>query len=243
MDEQGIVLGVASGPPAQVVRWRLAAPANVLGAVKVDEMFPFPDIVELREMILAGQVGMIGEIQAQHLGIPPDDPLLGPYLALAAELDVPVAIHSGLGAPNTPFECCPEFRASLGNPLLLESVLIRHPGLRVNLMHAGYPYLDQTIALMVVYPNVYADIGAISWGVIPRAEFHRYLHALVTAGLGDRLMFGSDQMYWPEAIEWAIEGVSSASFLSEEQRRDIFYNNAARFLRLSEEEIARHHRK
>jgi hypothetical protein len=30
-------------------------------------------------------------------------------------------------------------------------------------------------------------------------------------------------------------------FLSEEQKRDIFCNNAARFLRLSEEEIARHH--
>jgi uncharacterized protein len=34
-----------------------------------------------------------------------------------------------------------------------------------------------------------------------------------------------------------------APFLSREQKRDILYNNAARFLRLSEEEIARHHGK
>ena len=32
----------------------------------------------------------------------------------------------------------------------------------------------------------------------------------------------------------------SAPFLSEEQKRDIFYNNAARFLRLTEQEIAKH---
>ena len=241
MEIHGIVLGVASGAPADVERWRLAGPDRVLAAIKLDEVSPFPDVAELRASIRQGRVSAIGEIQAQHLGLAPDDATLGPYFALAAELDVPVSIHSGLGAPNTPFECCPEFRSSLGDPLLLEPVLIRHPGLRVNLMHAGYPYLDRTIALMAVYPNVYADLGAISWGVIPRAEFHRYLAALITAGLGERLMFGSDQMYWPEVIEWAIEGVDSAPFLSESQKRDILYNNAARFLRLDEEEVARHH--
>jgi len=49
-------------------------------------------------------------------------------------------------------------------------------------------------------------------------------------------MFGSDQMRWPEAIGMAIEGIESASFLSQEQKRDIFYDNAARFLRLKETE-------
>jgi hypothetical protein len=71
--------------------------------------------------------------------------------------------------------------------------------------------------------------------------FHRYLRSLVEAGLAKRLMFGSDQMTWPETIGLAIEAIESADFLTPEQRRDIFYNNAARFLRLSEQEIARHH--
>jgi hypothetical protein len=35
--------------------------------------------------------------------------------------------------------------------------------------------------------------------------------------------------------------VESAPFLSPDQKRDIFYYNAARFLRLSEDEVARHH--
>jgi hypothetical protein len=64
-----------------------------------------------------------------------------------------------------------------------------------------------------------------------RAEFHDYLHALVRGGNGDRLMFGSDQMRWPEAIGMAIEGVASAPFLSAAQKRAIFFDNAVRFFR------------
>jgi len=69
------------------------------------------------------------------------------------------------------------------------------------------------------------------------------LKRLVDAGFGKRIMFGSDQMAWPGTIEVAIANVESASFLTAEQKRDIFYNNAARFLRLSPEQIQKHHRR
>lgn len=81
---------------------------------------------------------------------------------------------------------------------------------------------------------------AITW-IIPRSAFHRYLQGLVDAGLGKRLMFGFDQMQWPETIDLAVEAIESAEFLSADQKRDIFYNNAARFLRLSDAQIAEHH--
>jgi hypothetical protein len=55
------------------------------------------------------------------------------------------------------------------------------------------------------------------------------------------MTFGSDQMIWPGIIEPSIEAIEQAPFLTQAQKRDIFYNNAARFLRLSKEEIARHH--
>ena len=54
-------------------------------------------------------------------------------------------------------------------------------------------------------------------------------------------MFGSDQMNWPEAIDDAVREVATPPMLTPEQKRDILYNNAARFLRLSDSEIARHH--
>ncbi|MEK6375287.1 MAG: amidohydrolase family protein [Acidobacteriota bacterium] len=69
---------------------------------------------------------------------------------------------------------------------------------------------------------------------LPRAEFHRYLQRIVEAGFGKRVMFGSDQMNWPKAIDYAIESITTAPFLTEEQKRDILYNNAALFLRLND---------
>jgi predicted TIM-barrel fold metal-dependent hydrolase len=99
-------------------------------------------------------------------------------------------------------------------------------------MHAGYPYIQETIAIMHMYPQVYADLGVIDWNR-SREEFHDYLRVLMNAGLGKQVMFGSDQMVWPDAIGLAVEGIESASFLTEEQKRDIFYNNAVRFFRLN----------
>ena len=70
---------------------------------------------------------------------------------------------------------------------------------------------------------------------------NRYLERIVEAGFGNRVMFGSDQMVWPGVIERSIASIDDAAFLGAELKRDIFYNNAARFLRLSEERIAAHH--
>ena len=49
-------------------------------------------------------------------------------------------------------------------------------------------------------------------------------------------------MGWPSAIDDAFHAVDSADFLTDEEKADIFYRNAARFLDLSDEEIARHWR-
>jgi len=43
-------------------------------------------------------------------------------------------------------------------------------------------------------------------------------------------------MIWPQTIDLAIQTIQSADFLSDEQKRDIFYNNAVRFLRLDEKQ-------
>ena len=50
------------------------------------------------------------------------------------------------------------------------------------------------------------------------------------AGFGKRILWGSDQMVWPRAIDVAIETIEKAPFLTGEEKRDIFYNNAVRFL-------------
>jgi predicted TIM-barrel fold metal-dependent hydrolase len=126
---------------------------------------------------------------------------------------------------------CPAFERAPGARFLLEDVLVRHRTLRVFVENSGYPFLDDMIAMMYQYPQLYGDLSTITW-VIPRPAFHRYVEALVRAGLGKRLMFGSDQMRWPEKIGKAIEAIEEADYLTEDQKRDILFNNASRFLRL-----------
>ncbi|MGH7629801.1 MAG: amidohydrolase family protein [Gemmatimonadales bacterium] len=89
-------------------------------------------------------------------------------------------------------------------------------------------------------PQVYVDVGGIVFG-LPRAEFYRYLQRIVEAGFGKRVMVGSDQMGWPGVIERALRAIESAPFLSDTQKRDLRYHNAARFLRWSEAERAKQH--
>ncbi len=118
---------------------------------------------------------------------------------------------------------------------------MRHPKLRDYLMHAGYPPLDDRRAVLFPHPQLYVDIGPIVY-TEPCQVFYRYLQGIIVAGYGDRVMLGSDQMIWRGIIEASIDGIQDAQFPSKDQKRDILYNNAARFLRLSEAEIARHHR-
>ncbi len=235
MDRYNIVKGFLSGSELDLVyEWGEAAPDRFIAAPFVVE--PGELSVEmLREEYEQGRLAGMGEIGSQLVGIPPNDPKLAAYFELAAEFDVPVLIHTeGIGP------ALPGFRTAAGSPLLLEDVLVRHRDLKVFVENAGYPFLDEMTAMMYQYPNLYGDLSTITW-VIPRPAFHRYVEALVGAGLAERLMFGSDQMRWPEKIGEAVEAIEEADYINEEQKRDILYNNAARFLGLSEEEVRRHH--
>jgi len=232
LERYNIVKAIVSGPPEAVSEWREAAPDRIMVGAWVDETSPLPDLAKIRGEMQAGRVHILGELILQMRGMAPSDPRLEPYYALAEEMDIPVGIHTGVGPSGTPYDpCCPNFRVTLGNPALVEEVLIRHPRLRIFLMHGGWPYLQETKAILSVYPQVYVDLATINW-IIPREEFHGYLRELMRAGFGKRLLFGSDQMVWPEAIGMAVEGIESAAFLTQEEKRDIFYNNAVRFLKL-----------
>jgi len=160
---------------------------------------------------------------------------------LAEELDIPVGLHLGEGpAGGAHVTGYGGFKVALTSPFQVEEVILRHPKLRLYVMHFGSPLIEQMIAVLYSHPQVYVDIAQNNWG-FPRAHFYRQLRMLVEAGFAKRIMFGSDQMIWPETIRIAVETIEQADFLSERQKRDIFYNNAARFLRLSEQQIAAQH--
>jgi predicted TIM-barrel fold metal-dependent hydrolase len=240
MERYNIVKAIVSGPLAIVEQWRTTAPARVLASPlfgRPDVDFsgrPMPALADLRGLFTNGRLSAIGEVVAQYEGLSPSDPTLDPYFALAEDLDVPVGIHTGTSFPGTPYQGSPRFRVALGNPLLLEDLLVRHPKLRIFIAHGGEPWRRETIALMQMYPQVYMDVGTV-WlaASFNKEAIDAWFREMLNNGLGKRIMFGTDQMRWPETIGMAIDVIKSTPSLTDPQRRDILYNNAARFLRLS----------
>lgn len=239
--ERHNVYGVLSGSPERVAEWRRAAPGRFyagLGFLLGTERAP--TVEGLRELHGSGQLDVLAEIVNQYAGIRPDDPRMDPYWALMESLDIPVGIHIGPGPPGVIYLGSEGYRARLHSPLTLEEVLVKFPKLRVYIMHAGYPMVEDLLALMHTHPQVYAEVGVIVFTLSNRA-FYRFLERIFDEGFGQRIMFGSDQMVWPETIDYGIRIIKEAPFLSADEKRDVLYNNAARFLRLTEDEIARHH--
>lgn len=226
MDRYNIVKGFLSDLDLDQLReWSEAAPGRFILSPFIHEPSK-ADQSGIRKGLETKRLAGIGEIGSQLVGIAPNDSSLEPYFALADEFGVPVLIHTeGIGPP------LPGFRSAAGSPLMLEEVMVRHPKVRIFVENSGYPYLDEMIAMMYQYPQLYGDVSTITW-LIPRSAFYDYLQRLIQAGLGKRLMFGSDQMRWPEMIGKGIEAIEEADFLTYEQRRDILYNNAARFLKM-----------
>lgn len=240
--ERRNIIGVLSGTPERVQQWIAASPGRFLPGLGFSIGGQNERSVEaLRTLHDDGQLSVLAEITNQYAGIEPNDERMEPYWALMAELDVPVGIHIGNGPPGVIYLGSPNYRARMHSPLSLEDVLVKYPKLRVYIMHAGYPMLDDLLALLYAHPQVYVDIGIIVH-TVPRPAFYGFLQGIVDAGFADRVMFGSDQMVWPGTIERGLAVIEEAPFLSDNAKRDILYNNAARFLRFSKEDIAEHHK-
>lgn len=243
MRRHKVVLGAVSGVSEKSAsEWHSKAPEMIVRGIELREPADFMEEETFKSNIQNENLDMLGEVGAQYFGLSPSDPEFYPFYKIAEEEGIPVGIHTGASFPGTPFRCCPKFRLALGNPMLLEDMLIEFPKLKVFMMHAGGagPYSEYTLMMMFMYPQLYTDISIINWmpGMEPVLE--AFMRQAKQMRMLDRILFGTDQMVWHDAIGIAIERVNSLEFLSLEEKADIFYNNAASFLELDEAEINEH---
>ncbi len=234
LNKYNVVTAISSGTLSRNADFATKDSGRFLSALEFPDHQnnPLPDTATFRKLAVEKKFVAFGELGLQYEGETLSDPKYDSYLAICEQTGIPVLLHTGEAAPNTPYmPCCSKFTINSGRPLLIEPVLIKYPKLKVMLMHAGFPFLDETKAILNVYPQVSVDIAVIDWA-IPRQEFYSYLQSLLIAGFANRIMYGSDQMIWEDAIETSINTVEKAPFLSSKQKEDIFYNNAVKFFGL-----------
>jgi len=233
MKKYNIVVGVVTDGQT----WKTESDDRILVArnnIPVDD---------LRVLIEKKDVKVIAEVAPFYGNMKADDESLDPLFKLAYDTETPIGVHILPGGPNNGIHLMPQMlggmRAKNASPLQLESILIKYPGIKLYIMHGGWPYVDDVKALMYMHSNLYVDIAVLNW-VLPKEECYNFIKSLMDAGFSDRIMYGTDQMGWPIVIEKGIETIQSADFLSLQHKEDIFYNNAARFLEFPDEVIKRH---
>ncbi|WP_235299367.1 amidohydrolase family protein [Portibacter marinus] len=238
LDKFNIVKAVVSGNPESVEEWAAKDSTDrVIRGILIFSPDDYGmDSVKFEQMVIDKKIEVFGEVGAYYSGTTLSDSIWQPYLRICEKYDIPVAVHTGGGDPGGTYSWAPKARLKLGDPYLIEDVLVNYPKLRIYLMHnGGEEWHEHTLRLMAYYPQLYTDIAVMLW-VEPNTQrtVTEFLKNAKHAGYLDRVMFGSDQMVWPYAIEKSIHFLNSLDFLTEQDKEGIFYDNAVRFLRLKE---------
>ena len=244
-DKNNIVLALAGGPAELLNSWSSFDDRYWVGPIfpcsqLVEQDQPcdkeFYNYQELEELYSSVPFKILGESMFNYYGIPPTDSRLEPYWRFAAVKKLPVGVHADSGPPTVDENERPNYRPDYANPKLLIPILEKYPDLRIYLMHYGGEYSDESIKLMKKYPQIYCDMSAISL-FAPKFIWEPKIKKLIEEGLGDRIMFGSD---YSGTIRQNIEIVYQLDWLTDSQKRAIYYDNAAKFLNLDETKINEH---
>jgi uncharacterized protein len=116
-----------------------------------------------------------------------EDHLLRECVARASDYGLPIKLHCGYYAGKGPL---PLGRIRQ-NAADLCPLLDDFPAAKFVLMHIGYPYQDEYIALAKHYPNVFIDL-CWAWIVSPGVAVRFVKESLVTAPSNKLLLFGGD---------------------------------------------------
>lgn len=157
-----------------------------------------------------------------------DEKLCYPVYEKAQELGITILIHMGF-----------DFNPALlkyARPILLDDVATAFPRLKIICAHAGYPWVEETAVLLLKHKNFYTDISFIET-FCPESRYQQIIKYLVDTfpQAIDHIVFGSDFPAGPNPQEinlfkTGLDRVRNLDFLSEEEKKKILGENAARML-------------
>lgn len=97
---------------------------------------------------------------------------------IAAELNIPVQIHTGLG------------KLEKSNAIHLKKLIEYNPATRFSLFHCGYPWMDDILGLLHNYRNVYPDLCWLP--LISTSAAIRFIREALEVGDTGRFTWGCD---------------------------------------------------
>lgn len=162
-------------------------PDLFFGLGSLDPSDPHPD--ETAEHAL-GDLGLLGLALYPCAGeFHPSDPRLEPVWSLCERYDRPVLFHLGMTWE-------PGHSMAWADPMSVEPLAMAHPKLRIGITRFGWPWVRETAALLLKYPNLYADTGVLYFDCAREFYQQTFTRDLprtwLDRSLRHQVLFGSD---------------------------------------------------
>lgn len=161
---------------------------------------------EVEEILALGLKGV--KLHPDIQGVAINDPRMHQIYELCAGR-LTMLLHTG------------DSRYNFSNPDQMKPVLEKYPNLTVIGAHfGGWSVWQEATEQLKGYPNFYVDCSSSLYAISPQEA-----KELIVAYGADRVLFGTDYPLWKPETE--LERFMQIE-LSEEEREDILYNNAAK---------------
>jgi predicted TIM-barrel fold metal-dependent hydrolase len=176
--EKCIVTTSAEDPDRRVLEFPHRHPDRFAISLSLDPRRGMTAIRALESLVRSEPV-VLARITPFMINLPPDDRVYYPVYAKCIDLDLPIAINTGLPGPPMPGKC--------QDPMYLDEVCVFFPELKLVMAHGADPWWDIAIRLMIKYRNLYLQTSAYA----PRYFPPQLIHFMNTRGQ-DKIMFASD---------------------------------------------------
>ena len=172
-----------------------------------------------------GELGLKGlYVNTARLHMYPYDERLTPLYDICREFGRPIIFHSGLSLEQQAF-------SRFSRPADFEEICCRYPDINICLTHVGWPWVQETAALLLKYENCYTSTALMNFDG-PYQIYHKVFkedmgELWVEHNISRKIMFGSGS---PRIRPVRCKrGLDSLGF-SSETLENIYYKNALRFL-------------
>jgi uncharacterized protein len=142
-------------------------------------------VSRLRDLAAAGARGL--KLHPSLQAFAPNDPQYRPLFAVAAELGLPVVVHTGQTGIGAGLPGGRGIKLRYSDPMLMDDVAADHPDLTIVLAHPSVPWQDAAISIATHKANVYIDLSGWSPKYFP-PQLVRAIGGL----LKRKVLFGSD---------------------------------------------------
>ena len=176
--EKAIIATTAEKPSPHALSFPQAHPDRFALSAQLDPRRGMKAVRAL-EAIARDQPVVLARITPFLYNLPPDDRAYYPVYAKCIELDLPIAINTGLPGPPLPGAC--------QDPMHLDEVCVFFPELKLVMAHGADPWWQLAIRLMLKYKNLHLMTSAYAPKYFP-PELLQYMN---TRGQ-DKIIFASD---------------------------------------------------